>query len=614
MSDATALTRAGLFEVERADGETRVSMALSSEMPVLRVDWRTGRPFYEVLAHDSAAVDMSRAARGLPLLLDHDHREQVGRFVNVRLGPDKKLRADAVFSRGDQGQEIAQDVADGIRVDVSVGYAVSEDYDEETREGDEYPTRTYRRWTPYEASLVAVPADPTVGVGRSAGGAAPVSNTTPGEPAGERAMETQNAPATPVSVAPSAPAGPTREQIIMDMAEAAGLGVRDARELVASDKDVREVSALVFQRVKEREAAATQPAPRVAFSAREEQTYSLVRAINALANNQRSGLEFEVSDEIAKQMGRATHGFFYPTTMAAQQRTLLSVGGTNKGAESKFTEFGSFFEQLRNRLVTARMGAQMIGGLNGDVGFVEQTAAGTATWGAETANASLSSLTLGLRTMAPKILQSATTYSRQLLRQSVIDVENLVRNDLLTIHALELDRAALVGTGLTNQPRGITNTSGVDSTVVGGATGAQPTYENVVALQRQVAAANGFDGRLGYVMSPRVAARLALTQQFASTNGVPVWAGPLTDGIVAGLPAVSSNQIPQNIVKSTSNDTGPVIFGDWSALMIGEWGAAEILVDPLTSGPAVIKVMSIQMVDVLLRYPAKFAVMPDARP
>lgn len=357
------------------------------------------------------------------------------------------------------------------------------------------------------------------------------------------------------------------------------------------------------------------------LSDKEQREYSIVRAMNAIIEGKRDGLEFEVSDHVAKRLGKAAseRSLFVPMTLYGQRpdaapdtRTQLSVGAAGKGAETKFTEFGGFIDLLRNRLVTAQMGAQYLSGLQGDVGFTAQTAAGSFTWGTETANAALSSLSTALRTMSPKVGQSATTFTRQLLRQSVIDVENLVRNDIAKVHALGIDYAALHGSGAASEPRGVSNVVGIGS-VVGGANGAQPTYDNVVDLQKELAVDNALDGSLGYVAHPLIGARLMKTQKFTTTNGDPVWTGSLLDGQVAGFKAMTSAQILSGQTKGTSTDCSPILFGDWEALLIGEWGAMELIIDPYTVGPAIIKVASIQMIDVFVRYAEKFAVMADAR-
>src|SRR2546430_13921217 len=85
-----------------------IAVSLSSETPVPRWDG------LEILDHSPGAVDMSRAKRGLPLLLDHSTRTQVGRIEELKLDGGK-LRGTMRFSKSAAAQEGRQDVVDGIR-------------------------------------------------------------------------------------------------------------------------------------------------------------------------------------------------------------------------------------------------------------------------------------------------------------------------------------------------------------------------------------------------------------------------------------------------------------------------------------------------------------------
>jgi HK97 family phage major capsid protein len=581
--------------------ETRaISLAISSELPVLRYDWRNGGYYYEVLRHDASAVDLSRAQNGLPLLLGHDQDDVVGRAMGITVDADGVLRAsDTKFSRSDAGRNAMMDVEDGILTDTSVGYVVGATYEEVKAETDEYPTRTYTSWTPFEVSLVAVPADPTVGVGRSAI-PAPVLSIQVADKSQERTM----------SVNTEAPAAESRADFILNACAAAGVGAEKARELLASDKDHSAITRELMDVVAARHTS--KPSAVVDLTEKEERQYSIVRAMNALVNGKRDGFEFEVSDEIAKKMGKESRGVHMPTSIG--KRTLLSVGNkaNTKAGETVFVENGGFIDLLRNRMVTAQMGVGVVGGLQGDLAFVNQSAAGTASWTDEVTNTGLSSASTGIRTITPKTLQSATSYTRQLLAQSSFDIENMVRNDLANIHALAIDLAVIAGTGASNQPRGILNTVGIGA-VVGGTNGAVPIWDNWVDLQREVAIDNALAGALGYLVHPLAAARAMKTQMFASTNGAAIWSGNILDGQVAGFRAMASTQLPSGQTKGTSTDCSPIIFGDFSAASVFEWGSIEVIPDALTIGPTRVKIMTLQMVDIFIRYAEKFAVMADAR-
>lgn len=142
------------------DGRT-VELAFSSEAPVER-----GYGI-EILDHSQGAMQMEFINSGrAPLLVDHDPTDVVGVVEQVAMGADRMARARVRFGRSARAQEILQDVADGIRTNVSVGYVVDEWM---VQKGDRGKADTYRavRWTPLEISSVSIPADARVGVGRS---------------------------------------------------------------------------------------------------------------------------------------------------------------------------------------------------------------------------------------------------------------------------------------------------------------------------------------------------------------------------------------------------------------------------------------------------------------
>ena len=150
------------YGLENANEDKRtVELAFSSEEPYER--------FFgmEVLDHSENAVDMSRMTGGAPFLLGHDHNDQIGVIESARIDDDKIGRAVVRFSKSNRAEEIFQDVLDGIRTKVSVGYAVNDM--ELAEKGKDGNPDTYRvtKWMPFEASLVSIPADDSVGVGRS---------------------------------------------------------------------------------------------------------------------------------------------------------------------------------------------------------------------------------------------------------------------------------------------------------------------------------------------------------------------------------------------------------------------------------------------------------------
>ncbi len=160
------LTRDLAFEIraDRVDDKQRtVQLTFSSEEPYERW-WGT-----EILDHRAGAVRLDRLNAGGALLMDHNTRDQIGVVERAWL-EGRKGHAIVRFGRSARATEVFEDVKDGIRKLVSVGYRIYDLVLERSNEdADVYRAQD---WEPYEISLVAVPADPTVGVGRD------------GEPAG----------------------------------------------------------------------------------------------------------------------------------------------------------------------------------------------------------------------------------------------------------------------------------------------------------------------------------------------------------------------------------------------------------------------------------------------
>ena len=614
--------------------DVRIPIALSSETPVERFDPWEGERYNEVLDHSPESVDLSYARDGMPFLLNHDTGDQIGIIENVALSADRKLRGMVRFSRSARAQEIKQDILDGIRKKISVGYRIDPLAMETTREaGATMPTMRAKRWTPLEASSVPIPADYAVGVGR----AVPEVLTTPAPKAKENPPMSDENRAADTGAAPTengngkAPASAGVVVSVRDRSEDNGPSWADVAtagqihgmsEQVAGwqadGKSPREIMRSIADFVRENQKRGIVIKPKVELTAKEEKEYSFARALLSSAEGSDS-FEMDVSQEIERKMRQqgmkvnATAGrpFYIPTTMGI--RTGLDSKTSTTGTELKFIEPGSFIDLLRNKARVMQLGATALAGLDGPVTFPVQNAAGTASWVAENpgSDVSDSNMTFTTRTLTAKTLQSSTSYSRQLLRQGVIDVENLVRNDLAVIHAIAIDAAAINGAG-TNTPTGILSVSGVGTYAIG-TNGGAPTYTTAVGLEYTVENANANVGPMGYLTTPGVKATLKTTQQFATTNGVAVWTGG-EEGQMNGYRAYSSKQVPSTLTKGTSTTVcHAILFGVWSQLYVGEWGALEIITDPYAlKKQGMIEVTSFQMVDIMLRYPEAFAVTKDA--
>jgi HK97 family phage major capsid protein len=209
--------------------------------------------------------------------------------------------------------------------------------------------------------------------------------------------------------------------------------------------------------------------------------------------------------------------------------------------------------------------------------------------------------------LAPKTLMATTAYSRQLLATASFDVEGMVLDELAAIHALAIDFAAIHGLGNGGEPLGVYKALNVFATAVGGAM----SYAKILAMVGQVATANADRGALGWLINPTMMANLKGVLTFPGANtGTAIWQGDTQNGTVAGFRALSSAQISK--VMTGSERTGGseigTIFGNWQDLIIGSWGALELVVDPYSKKKeGLIEVTSFQLCDTLARHGESFS-------
>lgn len=160
------------FRISGTAGQTRgfvaedrtIEFPLSSEEPYERRHWERGR-YLEILDHSPSSVRMGLITDAAPLLKDHWRDQQIGVIEDASI-KSRRLVVKARFGNSAMALEEEKDVDDGIRTKVSVGYIVHEMVLEKKSE-DGPDVYRVTDWEPVEGSTVAIPADSTVGIGRS---------------------------------------------------------------------------------------------------------------------------------------------------------------------------------------------------------------------------------------------------------------------------------------------------------------------------------------------------------------------------------------------------------------------------------------------------------------
>jgi len=484
------------------------------------------------------------------------------------------------------------------------------------------------KWAIHEASLVTIPADPSVGVGRSLEQFRSLPHSVIAIDL-QKGIDEQPEKVQTQTTNKKTMAEDTQQiDVIKERNEAVaaerarvngirelskhfrekGLGGRKidtaicADDCIAQGKTPDEFQKAVVMGHFD-EVRAVESNPNIGMNEKELGRYSIVRAMRLLSKRGGAldGLEKEANDAAEKVLGRQVDGagFLIPFDVmraSPSQRALatnvFSAAGALVGTDLLA---GSMIELLRNKMATMRMGARTLSGLVGNVQIPAQTGGATATWLAETATVSESNQTVGQVNLTPHRLSALTAFTNQLLAQSSVDVESFVREDLMKVLAIARDLAAIAGTGVSGQPLGILNTTGL-STSVTFANAQTMLYGDALTFENNVAINNADIGSLGYLTTPTVRKNAKAVAEIAAANSIPVW----KDDRVNGFPAFATNQVP----TATS-----VIFGNWNDLILADWAVNEVIVDPYSLSPqGQVRIIMHQLVDNAIRHTKSFSV------
>ncbi len=636
MEKKTELIKTGVFYrmidggVRKMDEEKRtVELSFSSEAPVDRYFGE------EILDHEpgSARMDFLDSGRA-PLLKDHWMDQQTGVIESAEVGADHMGRATVRFGKSSLADEEFINVVDGIRQNVSVGYRIHEMVlEKQSDDGDVYRVTD---WEPLEISLVSIPADASVGIGRDVKKDDREFDTLIIRKSEVVKME-EPKKKVDAKKTPEAPETPAIDQAEIDRiksetakaeqnraADLIALGEMhnfrdDAIAAIKDGKSVDQFRQFVLDKLGEKGLTPVEDQdPEIGLTGREVKAFSFIRLIRSLADPkdpklaEAAGFELECSRAVADKMRKTPRGAFIPWDVVTDGKRDIN---TTDDAALIATNLlpGSFIDVLRNKLIIRQAGARILDGLIGNVAIPKKTAGASVYWVAEgiTTNPTESEATYGTVSLSPKTVGTYTEITRQMLNQSTPAIEMLTRDDLAAAVALGIDLAGLHGTGANDQPTGVAATSGIGS-VAGGTNGAAPDWADIVDLETAVAIDNADVGNLAYITNAKVRGKLKKTLVTATYGDVMVW-GKNPDPL-NGYPAHVTNQVSSALTKGSSSGVcSAIFFGNWADLIIGMWGALDLLVDPYTySKSGGLLVRALQDVDVAVRHAESFAAMLDA--
>ena len=582
----------------------RVMVGVSSEQPVER-DFGM-----EVIDHSRQSMNLEFLNSGrAPLLLDHDMSRQIGVVESVELDEEtRRLRAKVRFGKGALASEVFNDVLDGIRQNISVGYRIDGRI---KREGD--PDNYYRvATTPMEISIVSIPADQSslVGVGRSVP-ATTETHTLRSDPMTDevKGIDLEAAKAEAVRAARK------NDAEILNLA--ARHNKRDLGEqAIAKGMSVDTFRGALLDAIGDKPLDVNPAA--VELSAKEQRNYSLGRMIQAQITGdwRKAGLEREMHEEIRTRTGKASDGFYVPdfAFRAGPMSTAATGGSASENVTDNFVPTvhrgDMFIEALRARQVMSDLGVTYMSGLTNRIKMPKFSAGANAAFVEELADVSDQSQTDAGVTLQPRTLGAFVEMSRLLMLESVPSIEQVVRNDLMMSIADRIEYYAINGTGSGGQPTGILNNGSVNNLDISAGTDVDAlTWADIIGLVKLVEEDNALlnTATAGFLSSPAVKAKLASTVRVASTDSVFLLNSPWDE--LYGYKARFTSNVPTNLDPGDGgNDASALIFGDFSQLMVGLFGAPSIIVNPYSNDKAgTVRITIHQDVDVALRHPESFA-------
>ena len=540
--------------IRKGEGDRTVIFPLSSETP-----YRRSRGD-EILVHTAEAIDLSFLNSGTaPLLDSHDRwtglKAQIGVIKRAWL-ENRRIYVEALFSEKPEADAVYRDVLAGIVSNVSVGYDVTE------ITKDEVNNRYFVvKWKPMEASFVPIPADATVGMGRSA-------------TLMEGHMTTEDKPKMPTADALNDLA--QRGVLIADASReihalAATHNMRDmAIDFVDAAVRGGKVPSLYEFRGKLR-AELPQDVPLVnrdiGLTKKERGEFRLIRLAAAMDGNlpnatKAAAFEIEACEAAAKTAEGETRGYRLPTDIMENWDIRAPISaGTATNVQSVEHLAGRFIDALRNASTVLQMGVTTLSGLEGNIEIPGGDVNTQAAWlAAEDANAAESVPTFRKVSLSVKDVAAYTDITRRMMQQSTIDIEMYARDQLMRSLAEAIDLAGLSGSGAAGVPRGLKNTVGIGSVLF---VGANPTWGEVIDLETDVAVANALMGNTGYLGPVSMRGYFKQTLKSAGVGGY------MMESNEAGLNGYRYG-------ASNAVAAADLYFGNWSDLLMGLWGSMDL--------------------------------------
>lgn len=370
------------------------------------------------------------------------------------------------------------------------------------------------------------------------------------------------------------------------------IDAKDTEALEAGTKALKDLEVELKAAAAAEEAERNIVRQHIEGEAKKGHTFSLARFIAGAANGRMDGMEAEIAEAGAdeyRRLGLSQHGFVIPSSMlrASGSGSGNDPAGQNWGVNADggylVEQKNRYIEDVKEKLVVVKMGATI---LNDLVGTINLPSVGSvqATFLDEAELAQTKKATVARVQLIPRGIRANMATTRDLIKQTSLDVERVLAARLSDAAAACIDKAALAAI----------------ATAVVSASGNGVTWANMVAMETAINAANANRGKMGYIVSANTWGAAKTTLKASGVSGY------ILDGnnFINGYAADYSNQMPDGV---------PAIFGNFEDLYIGQWGGLDFLVDPFTLGDSgEIKIQLFQYADVKVGFAKSFSKLAPA--
>ena len=291
----------------------------------------------------------------------------------------------------------------------------------------------------------------------------------------------------------------------------------------------------------------------------EKKNFSLLKAIRAISENRSlddisQAVVLEGQAEMRNRSLSLVGQIQLPTAVEERAITVQS-----EGEDVVATNLLDVMSSLKAKSVLVQAGARVLENLTGDVQFPLSSSA-NCSWEGETSETAATDMTFTHVKLSPKRLSCVVDVSKQFLLQDSASAERVIREEILSAINSKLEKTFLgAEQGTNTMPQGLFYNNGTPLTEVS-------KFKDLTDLEADVENAN-VDGKVVYLLSPKSKGILRnMVKGEKTTNLV------YENGAVDGTEALSTSNIAEKRFA----------YGDFSNVVIANWGNLDITVDPMT--------------------------------